>query len=283
MTVEDSLPNPLIYKGENMLSVDLLLFWTATAFYGIAILVFLGGHVVQKDKALDLGIHFITAGLVGQTASLALRWYYSGHMPGNNIYELNLVGGWFTVLFFVLLQRFYPNTKVLGTIVLAITLVMMLYGYFKPHSIGTLSDEYQSHWFYVHIISAFLAYSCYVIATSAAILYLGKEYNAKMAANERLPGQEFLEDLNSRFVMYGFGGHAVMLASGSIWANTAWGSYWSWDPVETWSLVTWLIYGFHLHAGSFLGWKGDRLAWTSILALIAIIFTFWGVPHLPSG
>lgn len=266
-----------------ILSVDLVLFWVAVGIYGVAILVFLGGHVVQRDAALRIAVYFILGGFIVQTVSLGLRWYYTGHMPGDNIYELNAVGGWFTVLFFLILQKYYSKVRVLGVIVLGISLVMMLYGYMKPHTMGPLSDEYQSHWFYFHIISAFLAYSCYVIATSASILYLGKQYNAKRAANKKLPSQEFLEDINVRFVMYGFGGHAIMLASGSIWANTAWGSYWNWDPVETWSLITWLIYGFHLHAKSFLGWKGDKLAWTSILALVAIIFTFWGVPHLPSG
>ena len=169
-----------------------------------------------------------------------------------------------------------------GVFVLGITLAMMLYGVNTPHTLGPLSEEYQSPWFYIHIISAFLAYGCYVIATSAAILFLFRALLERVSPTQlKLPSNELLEDLNVRFVAYGFGGHAIMLASGSVWANTAWGSYWGWDPVETWSLITWLIYGFHLHARTFLGWDIRRLAWISIGALIAIIFTFWGVSHLP--
>lgn len=265
-----------------MLQLDLLFFWAAVSVYTFSILIFFYGLVVIGGRGLKIAVGFVSGGLLLHTISLGLRWYFSGHMPGDNIYELNSVGGWFTVLFYLGLQYYYPKTRTLGIFGLAITLAMMLYGYAKPHGMGPLSEEYQSHWFYFHIISAFLAYSCYVIATSAAILSLARTYNLwRFTDAEIIPSQDFLEDLNVRFVMYGFVGHAVMLASGSIWANTAWGSYWSWDPVETWSLITWLIYGFHLHARTFLGWRGERLAWTTIVALVAIIFTFWGVPHLP--
>lgn len=263
---------------------ELIALGAAIVCYFMAMVVFLYGLVVRKEKPFSVATGGIYVGFVAHIISLALRWYFSGHMPGDNIYELNSVGAAFTVVFFLGLQRSYKNIRPVGIFVLAISLVMIGYGLSKPHLLGPLSDEYQSPWFYVHIISAFLAYSCYVIATSAAILYLLRRHNLKFFAFwEQLPASDFLEDLNSRFVAYGFAGHAIMLASGSIWANTAWGSYWSWDPVETWSLITWLIYAFHLHARTFQGWKGNRLAWITILALVAIVFTFWGIPHLPEA
>lgn len=261
---------------------DIVLFFITLSLYILAIFTLFYGLIVKSEKPFKTSVNIIVAGFVFQTLSLALRWYSSGHMPGNNLYELNAVGGWFAILFFLLLQFYYPRLRVLGVFILSVSIIMMLYGISKPHGMGPLSEEYQSHWFYIHIISAFLAYSCYVVATSAALLFLSVRYRLKwLVGISKGVSEDFLEDLNVRFVAYGFGGHAVMLASGSIWANSAWGSYWSWDPVETWSLITWLIYGFHLHARLFLNWKGGRLAWTTIIALIAIIFTFWGVPHLP--
>jgi len=261
---------------------DLVVFWLTFAIYGLAFLLFayeLTGRTKGPVRGLSL---LVWLGVALHTVSLGLRWSYSGHMPGNNLFELNSVGGWCTVLLFQLLLLKYRNLRMIGVFVLGITLAMMLYGVSKPHALGPLSEEYQSPWFYIHIISAFLAYGCYVIATSAAILYLFRSFWERVSPLQvSLPPDALLEDLNVRFVAYGFGGHAIMLASGSVWANTAWGSYWSWDPVETWSLVTWLIYGFHLHARTFLGWDIRRLAWISIGALIAIVFTFWGVSHLP--
>jgi len=265
-----------------MNNVELYLFWATIFFYSAPIGFFFYGLAVKTEKPFEIGVNIVLCGLIIQTIALVLRWFLSGHMPGNNIYELNAVGAWCAVLIYLWLQHYYHQTRVLGIVVLVISISMMLYGISKPHGIGPLSDEYQSPWFYIHIISAFLAYSCYVIATSAAILFLFGQLENERWARMRLPSSNFLEDINARFVAYGFGGHAVMLASGSIWANSAWGSYWNWDPVETWSLITWLIYAFHLHARTFLGWSGRRLAWISIVALIAIVFTFWGVSHLPS-
>ncbi len=236
--------------------------------------------VKGSDDALASGIVVVFAGVVIHSVALGARWLSSGHMPGDNLYELNSIGAWISLLIYLTLQFKYPKVRSLGFIVLAVSVLIMLYGISKPHEAGPLSDEYLSGWFYVHIISSFIAYGCYVIATAAsAFILAGDNFGA---VSVRMPSPAFLENLSYRLIIYGVGSHAVMLASGSVWANNAWGSYWNWDPVETWSLVTWLIYAFYLHAKPFLGWKGRRLAWVAVVALIAIIFTFWGIAHLPS-
>jgi len=261
---------------------ELLLFFMTVGTYGLAIFFFMTGLTGKRRLFFSWATFTVIAGFLTHSLNLAWRWYLTGHMPGDNIYELNSLGAWCTVLVFLLLQKRYRKLQTVGIIVLAISLAMLLYGFSKPHPLGPLSDEYQSGWFYIHIISAFLGYSCYVIASSAGFLLLYRHYHCTSSQiNEALPDNQLLEDINSRFVSYGFAGHAIMLASGAIWANSAWGRYWNWDPVETWSLITWLLYAFYLHAKSFLGWRGTRLAWISIAALIAIIFTFWGVSHLP--
>jgi len=263
---------------------DLPLFCISLALYGLAALWFALGLTGKAESRNRTALVLTSIGVCLHTVSLGLRWYYSGHMPGNNLYELNSVGGWLSVLVYLGFQARYPRVRSLGLMVLVITILMMLYGASKPSSIGPLSEEYQSRWFFLHIVSAFLAYSCYVIATSAAVLLLLKYHlGVRTPFAAALPDEELLLEINTRFVAYGMVGHAVMLTSGSVWANTAWGRYWNWDPVETWSLITWLIYGFHLHARSFLHWGGVRLAWITIAALIAIVFTFWGVSHLPTG
>jgi len=259
---------------------DIFLFWIALAGYLVAIGLLLTS--LKKDESLAVkGVWVVCAALALHTVSLGLRWQAAGHLPGNDLYELNSVGGWLTVAIYLWIQRQYPKFRGLGAVILLLTIGMMLYGISKPHAIAPLSEEYQSGWFFVHILSAFYAYGCYVIATSAGLLYLVRHYRGG-PFSERLPSQELLENLNGRLIGYGFCSHAIMLTSGAIWANSAWGRYWGWDPVETWSLITWLVYAFHLHARTFLHWKGQRLAWISVVALITIVFTFWGVPHLPT-
>lgn len=259
---------------------ELILFWITIGSYLLAGGILFYGLRRKEELLFKSGVWIISMGLAVQTIGLGLRWYHSGHMPGDNLYELNSVGAWIAVLIYLCLQFYYRKIRVLGAIILPISILMMLYGISKPHEMGPLSDEYQSGWFYVHILSSFIAYGCYVIATASSVFILLRVNLGQL--QDKLPSSEFLEDLSYRLIAYGVGAHAIMLASGSIWANKAWGSYWNWDPVETWSLITWLIYAFYLHARPFLGWRGKRLAWITILALIAIIFTFWGVSHLPS-
>jgi len=213
------------------------------------------------------------------------RWAATGHMPGDNVYELNLVGSWFCVFCFLCFRRRYPEVSSLAIFVLGAAAAMLLYGLSRPHILGPLRDEYQSPWFYIHIISAFLAYASYVVATAAALMLIstGSNENRDKGWRGRLPDAPLLAEVNGRFVAYGFACQAVMLASGSMWAHSAWGAYWNWDPVETWSLVTWLMFAFHLHAKTFLGWQPRSLAFLTVIALVAIIFTFWGLSHLPDG
>ena len=80
-----------------------------------------------------------------------------------------------------------------------------------------------------------------------------------------------------RFIALGFINHAVMLVSGAIWAKKLWGQYWSWDPLETWSLIAFLFYAFYLHARSFLGWQLKRAAWLAVFGLVVMAISFWGV------
>jgi len=93
----------------------------------------------------------------------------------------------------------------------------------------------------------------------------------------KLPPLEMLDDMMFRYVVFGFITDAVMIATGAIWAKDLWGNYWSWDPVETWSLVSWLLYGLVIHLRVSLGWKGSKLAWLAIVAIIGVLVSFWGV------
>jgi ABC-type transport system involved in cytochrome c biogenesis permease subunit len=86
-----------------------------------------------------------------------------------------------------------------------------------------------------------------------------------------------MDELMFRYLIFGFITDAVMIASGAIWAKNLWGNYWSWDPVETWSLVAWLIYGLAIHLRVTMGWKGRKLAWILIFAIAGVIISYFGI------
>jgi ABC-type transport system involved in cytochrome c biogenesis permease subunit len=136
----------------------------------------------------------------------------------------------------------------------------------------------------VHIFFAWLAYGAYSVAASLGVIHLlvgardknGPKTERFSSLFEKIPDQPILEDLMFKFIIFGFITHMVMIASGSIWARDLWGNYWTWDPVETWSLVSWLLYGIWIHFKVTFRWKGARMAIASILILITVLFAFWG-------
>jgi cytochrome c-type biogenesis protein CcsB len=96
-----------------------------------------------------------------------------------------------------------------------------------------------------------------------------------------LPDVDLLDDLNHRLVMFGFLFLSVGIITGAVWAHSAWGRYWGWDPKETWSLITWFVYATLLHARMMRGWRGKRTAILSIGGFAAVLFTYFGVNLLP--
>jgi cytochrome c-type biogenesis protein CcsB len=96
-----------------------------------------------------------------------------------------------------------------------------------------------------------------------------------------LPDVDLLDDLHHRLVMFGFLFLSAGIITGAVWAHSAWGRYWGWDPKETWSLITWFIYATLLHAKLMRGWHGRRIAFLSILGFFAVLFTYFGVNLLP--
>jgi cytochrome c-type biogenesis protein CcsB len=102
-------------------------------------------------------------------------------------------------------------------------------------------------------------------------------------SNELLPPPKVLDELSYKAVAVGFPLLTLGILTGAAWANYAWGTYWSWDPKETWSLITWFVYAAYLHARFTAGWKGRPLAWVAVAGFAAVIFTYWGVNFVLSG
>jgi ABC-type transport system involved in cytochrome c biogenesis permease subunit len=135
----------------------------------------------------------------------------------------------------------------------------------------------QSAWLWVHILGASTGFSAVLIAAGLGLLYLLKE-NRTGGISDRLPAPEVLDGLGYRFVAGGFTLYGVMIVSGAFWANQVKGSFWNWDPVEVWSLVSWLVYGIYLHLRVTMGWRGRRLAVYSLAAVVVMIVSYWGIP-----
>lgn len=216
-----------------------------------------------------------------ETAAILVRWRATGHSPVMGGYENALAGTWFIMAFFLLLRRWVRGMEALGVAVLPGVALMLGYGVMTRPELEPLAPPWQSNWLAVHVVFAWLAYSAFLLVAGLGGLYLAKRLALRRGGEgpflQRLPRMELVDELSLRLTIFGFISDTVMIASGAIWAYGLWGRYWGWDPVETWSLITWLIYGINLHLRLTVGWKGPWAAWLNLVSFATVLVTFYGL------
>jgi len=259
------------------MNIEAIIFWI-TLFTYVSVFCFAAiGFVYQKEKLGNTAVKLLWLALLFHTVTAIIRWATGNHPPVTNTYELNLTGTWFTILLFVFFERIGKVEKVIGLIVIPFCFLIMGYGYLTGIEIKPMGPAFQSPWLIVHVIFAWLAFGSYAIATGASVFFLIKTRKPSWNPLNKITDPLALDLSSYRFVILGFINHAVMLVSGAIWAKKLWGTYWNWDPLETWSLISFLFYAFYLHTRSFLGWKMEKAAWLCITGLFILAVSFWGV------
>jgi cytochrome c-type biogenesis protein CcsB len=271
-----------------------ILFNITTLAYLISMLIFFV-FLASRIKALGIaGSATAFVGLAVQTVAIGLRWRESyalgvGHAPLSNLYESVVFFSWTIVLIYALLDLRYKY-RIIGAFVMPFALLGMAWAQLGLDSgIQPLVPALQSNWLLYHVITCFLGYAAFAVACGISIMYLIRENHEKStSANEQsivatFPTSRVLDDLNYKAIMIGFPLLTLGIVTGAAWANYAWGTYWSWDPKETWSLIVWFIYAAFLHARITRGWVGRRAAWLSIIGFAATIFCYLGVNLLLSG
>ena len=272
------------------------LFLSVTTFiYLLAALCYCGGWLFRNQLAGKIGSLVAWMGLGLLTGGLILRWVESyrlgiGHAPLSNFYESLVFGAWSVVLVYLVMELRYRN-RALGVFPLSVAFLAMAYASFSPNvesKIQPLIPALKSNWLIAHVITCFLGYAAFAVACGLGMLYLLKRRsnpkgNPESSLLHRLPSIITLDELIYQNVVFGFLLLSLGIITGSVWANSAWGRYWSWDPKETWSLITWLVYALMLHSRMVRGWHGRRMAWLSIIGFACVLFTYFGVNFLLSG
>jgi cytochrome c-type biogenesis protein CcsB len=236
-----------------------------------------GGDVTFGNASLAAG--FATYGtLIGWlsfaflSAWLVFRTIAVGHGPFANMYEFSVSFAWGTLGAYLVFERRY-HLRTLGLIALPVALLMLLYATTIPSTSEPLVPALQNNLLLtVHVAVAIIAYGSFSIAFGAALLYLIQPETGRRG----LPRPEILDEISYRAVVIGFPFLTLVIVLGALWAEVAWGTYWNWDPKETASLVTWLIYGAYLHARVVRGWRGRRAALLLMLGFAATLFTYFG-------
>ena len=275
-----------------------------TTLVGICIWIYLASwvlyliHSIVRHKGSGRAADVLAlSGLLLHTVSIALRWVEShrlgiGHAPFSNLYESMLFFSWTIVLIYLIsLKRL--QSRLLGAVVMPLGFLALASTSLMDREIQPLVPALQSNWLTAHVITCFLGYAAFAVAFGVSLLYLWKvkELKVKERARgvsedslfRRLPSAEVLDEFSYRIIGVGFPLLTLGIVTGAAWANSAWGSYWSWDPKETWSLIVWLIYAAYLHARIARGWRGRRSAWLSVVGFCATLFCYLGVNLLLSG
>jgi cytochrome c-type biogenesis protein CcsB len=232
-----------------------------------------------KDRSTEPkgGLYLVTKiltilSLVFITLTIVFRAIQTGHGPFSNMYEFAIAFVWGIIIMGVIFEWRYKTATVknMGLIVSLLLLIFAIVQHAKPEPLVPALQ--QSALLSVHVASAVVAYGVFTIGFSAAILYLIQERRNSLW----LPDKEVFDIISYRSVVIGFPFLTSTIVLGAIWADIAWGRYWSWDPKETASLVTWLIYAVYMHARLMRGWKGKKTAILLIVGFIAILLTFFG-------
>jgi len=262
-----------------MSQVESITVWVAVALYAIASITFLIGIVFRRPAYPGYGFRLSVLGFAFHSAAIIARWVATGHLPVMQTYENSLLGTWFVVITYILMRFRFPPSLPFGVAIIPLTLLILGNGIQTGAVLQPLEPPYRSNWLYVHVLFAWFAFGAYMIAFAAGIMYLLKD-RAKQGALTRLPDLKLLDELSLRLILFGVFAEAIMIASGAIWAHGLWGRYWGWDPVETWSLISWLTYGLNVHLRVTMGWRGRRAAWLAIVSLFGIVFLLFGIGYV---
>jgi len=263
-----------------------------TFIYFVSFMLYLLMMVIGKGFFGHLATIVTFFGLAGHTLAIILRWVESyhfgiGHAPLSNLYESLIFFAWTIILLYLLMEWRTKNRSV-GTFVTPLAFLIMAYASFTDVSshIQPLIPALKSNWLIAHVVTCFVGYAAFGIAFGLSIMYLLKRMDSpekKSIFFKLIPGSDILDELNYQMIAIGFILLTLGIITGAVWAHSAWGRYWGWDPKETWSLITWFVYAALLHSRMIRGWRGKRLAVLSIIGFSCVLFTYLGVNLILSG
>ena len=271
-----------------------------TLAYLIAGLLFLAALLWSAPRVKSFALGLLGGALAAHTLAFFARWVASydqaaavappadywawlqlviHQVPLSNYYESLVFFSWCLACLTLFFLHRYAETflGVVGGLLASLTLAYASLG--VDSSIKPLMPALKSNWLLVHVITCFLGYAAFGLAFGAGLLYLIQA----LTSRPKTPGPPLMDRLIYRAAVIGFIFLTLGILTGAVWAETAWGRYWSWDPKETASLITWFIYAALLHARLVRGWQGRPIAWLAVVGFAAVLFTYLGVSFLLPG
>jgi cytochrome c-type biogenesis protein CcsB len=238
----------------------------------------------------QLGLALTVLGALVHAGVLVTRGLATDRLPWGNMYEFATAVVLVGVVAFVVLAVRMPVVRDIGAFVTApVVLALVAIGLFLYAEAGPLVAALRSSWLAVHVSSAILGFGIFFVSGIASVLYLlrtrqdarGGEPGTSVLS--RLPGAATLDRVAHRTAVFGFPIWTFAVIAGAVWAESAWGRFWGWDPKETWSFIAWVVYAAYLHARTTAGWRGKPAAWVNVAGLVVMVFNLLYVNMVSTG
>jgi len=220
----------------------------------------------------------LSLGFFSTTLALVTRWHHTGHPPFANLYESMVMFAWAISLAYLIAAIFF-KAQFMGASAALMALSALGYASICDSTAHPLLPALKSNWIVIHVSSYLVGYGAAAVACVSSVIYL---LTSRRSSSDERGGERF-DALSYRLIALAFPFLTIGLTTGSVWANVAWGRYWNWDPKETWSLITWLIYALYFHLRLMRGWRGRRAAFLAVAGFVAILVTFIGVSRMWGG
>ncbi len=256
---------------------DVQFFWLSFISYSVACLLYVVFLAIGRKKVSVAATVFMGIGLVLQTIAIVLRSIAAHHIPNTNMFEYISLFAWFAAILYFVALRVY-KTPIIGAFVSPVIFMLMASASLLPKDMSIrLMPALHSYWLQIHVSVAALGESAFVVGFAVNIMYFFKKWlpqNSPFAS--RLPDLKTLDIMSYKAVTVGYPLFTIgALFAGAIWAEQAWGTFWSWDPKEVGSLIVWLVYTAYLHARLVRGWIGTRAVVLSSIGFLCTLLTFF--------
>jgi len=244
----------------------------------------------RTDRWGLAGLAVTAVGAVVHAGVLVTRGMAADRLPWGNMYEFATAVVLVGVVVYLALAVRVPAVRDIGAFVLApAVLALVATGLFLYTETGPLVAALRSSWLAVHVTTAILGFGIFFVSGIASVLYLLRlRSDARGAETEgsflsRLPNAVTLDRVAHRTAVFGFPIWTFAVIAGAIWAESAWGRYWGWDPKETWAFIAWVVYAGYLHARTTAGWRGRPAAWVNVVGLVVMVFNLLYVNMVSTG
>ncbi|MBN9108964.1 MAG: c-type cytochrome biogenesis protein CcsB [Pseudonocardia sp.] len=238
----------------------------------------------RSDKCGRMGVSVTIVGLLLHVAAIVLRGFATERWPLGNMYEFTSAICLAAVVCWLVVLRRSPSLRPVGAFVLPPVLILMFLGGTVLYAnAAPVVPALQSYWLAIHVTTVTIASGLLMVAGVASILYLLVKAGKAGRLAAKLPGVDALDRLAYRVTVVGFPIYTFAVIAGAIWAESAWGRFWGWDPKETVAFVAWVVYAAYLHARATSGWRTTGAPWINVVGFATIVFNLFFINMVVAG